>query len=344
MVEYQHPVVRSVARTCGAGILFFCAANFAAAAFVATTATAIATERAAYGATEVYPGFTAPLVDAAQVVTDADEQRIDRELNDYRTRAGNHIAVAIVATTGAQSIEQYALGLANSWGVGSQTTNNGVVIVIAYADHHLRIEVGSGLHSALTDDEAQRIIDNDIAPQLKGGDVVAAVEQGIASIRSELDAGAEPGPGPGDARDTSRDGGDSTLPNGIPIGASHLPGSGSGPGSRSFPTGLFAFFGVIAAIAFVGALVKTTSSARSWEQPVHYGSNDTWTGMQPARYGLGSRRRRSRDSWFMPGTSNGFNQFGHQTGFVFDRGGRGFSGDTGGGGGSFDGGGASGSW
>ncbi len=141
------------------------------------------------------PPFRAPVVDAAGVVPDSVERAVNAELVDYQARSGNQVAVAVVKTTGKKSIEDYSIDLAREWGVGQRERDNGVVLVIAYDDRKLRIEVGRGLEGTLTDLEAGRIVRDRITPLLRAGDVGGAVRQGTAAIRGALgdsEAGALP--------------------------------------------------------------------------------------------------------------------------------------------------------
>ncbi|HVL92924.1 MAG TPA: TPM domain-containing protein [Acidimicrobiales bacterium] len=132
------------------------------------------------------PAFTAPVVDAAGVVPDEVERQVSAGLADYQARSGNQVAVAVVATTGDQSIEDYSIDLARRWGVGREGDDNGVVLVIAVEDRRLRIEVGRGLEGTLTDLQSGRIIRERLIPLLREGNLGEAVAQGAAAIRAEL--------------------------------------------------------------------------------------------------------------------------------------------------------------
>lgn len=138
------------------------------------------------GAGEHLPPFTQPVVDAADVVAPGTETRVVGELTDYQARSGNQLAVAVVKTTGSLSIEDYAIDLARSWGVGQQGDDNGILLVIAYDDRTLRIEVGRGLEGDLTDLQSGRIIRDRLVPLLRQGEVDEAVVQGTRAIRTEL--------------------------------------------------------------------------------------------------------------------------------------------------------------
>lgn len=138
------------------------------------------------GADEHLPPFTQPVVDAADVVGPATESEIGAELTDYEARSGNQLAVAVVQTTDGQSIEDYAIDLARSWGVGQQGDDNGVLLVIAYDDRTVRIEVGRGLEGDLTDLQSGRVIRERLVPLLQQGNLDGAVAQGTRAIRTEL--------------------------------------------------------------------------------------------------------------------------------------------------------------
>ena len=133
-----------------------------------------------------FPKFTAPVVDAAGLVPDDIEKQVDSGLIDYQNRSGNQIAVAVIKTTGDASLEDYSIDLARAWGVGKEGKDNGVVLLIAYDDHKVRIEVGRGLEGDLTDLQSGRIIRERLIPLLRDGDVGGAVLQGTGAIRTEL--------------------------------------------------------------------------------------------------------------------------------------------------------------
>jgi len=133
-----------------------------------------------------FPKFSAPVVDAAGVLDDTTQAQLDTELDDYQARTTNQIAVAIVETTGDESIEDYSIDLARSWGVGVKGKDNGVVLVLAIDDRKMRIEVGRGLEGDLTDLESGRIIRDVLRPRLQDGDYAGAVRDGVQAIRYAL--------------------------------------------------------------------------------------------------------------------------------------------------------------
>ena len=75
--------------------------------------------------------------------------------------------VLIVPTVAPQTIEQYALPVAEQWKLGRKKADDGAILVIAKSDHTLRIEVVYGLEGALNDATSKRIISGIITPRFK---------------------------------------------------------------------------------------------------------------------------------------------------------------------------------
>ncbi len=133
-----------------------------------------------------YPRFTAPLVDAADFVPDGEEGQINASLLDYQRRSGNQIAVAVVETTGRQSIEDYAEDLFDRWGVGEKDEDNGVLLVLATRERETKIEVGYGLEGELTDLESGEIVRGRMRTLLREGDPGGAILVATQEIRRTL--------------------------------------------------------------------------------------------------------------------------------------------------------------
>jgi uncharacterized protein len=58
-------------------------------------------------------------------------------------------------------------------------------------DRKLRIEVGLGLESILTDEACKRIIDEDMIPLFKAGDFYGGIDSGVTSITKLLTSSQE---------------------------------------------------------------------------------------------------------------------------------------------------------
>jgi uncharacterized protein len=66
-------------------------------------------------------------------------------------KAHAQIAVVTINSLDGADIESYAVDLFKKWGIGSKSTNRGVLILLAVRDRNYRIEVGYGLEPILPD-------------------------------------------------------------------------------------------------------------------------------------------------------------------------------------------------
>lgn len=120
--------------------------------------------------------------DYADVLSPDEEQRLEKLLVSYDDTTSNQIAIVLVKTLGNNPIEETALKLFRSWGIGNKKTNNGILILAAIDDRQIRIEVGYGLEGAIPDITANQIIRNDIGPGFRSGDYFKGLSDASASL------------------------------------------------------------------------------------------------------------------------------------------------------------------
>jgi uncharacterized protein len=85
------------------------------------------------------------LSDFAEVVDAATRERIERFCAQVDAQTGAQIAVVTLDTLHGKPIEEVALTLFRSWGVGRKGENDGVILLIAVRERRSRITVGYGL-------------------------------------------------------------------------------------------------------------------------------------------------------------------------------------------------------
>jgi uncharacterized protein len=114
---------------------------------------------------------------------------LEQMLQSFEARKGSQIAVLMVPTTQPETIEQYALRVAEQWKIGRKNVDDGAILVVAKDDRAARIEVGYGLEGALNDATASRIGREVMAPRFREGDyfggITAAVDRMIRVIDGE---------------------------------------------------------------------------------------------------------------------------------------------------------------
>ncbi|MEH3048505.1 TPM domain-containing protein [Sphingomonas adhaesiva] len=130
--------------------------------------------------------LTGRVVDTAGILDTTTERDVADLSERLEHRTGHQFVVATVPTLAGQPIERYSLDLFNGWHIGRRCCNDGVGLLVAPHEHKVRIEVGTGLESTLTDKKTKAIIDNTILPAFRSGNLSLGVRRGAAAIVREL--------------------------------------------------------------------------------------------------------------------------------------------------------------
>jgi uncharacterized protein len=126
---------------------------------------------------------TGYVMDEAGIIPPDVEERIEALSARVETSTpGAQIAVVTVASLDGRSIEEYAERVFDELGIGSKDLDNGVLLIVAVSEREVRIEVGYGLEGAIPDPVAGRVLDEDVIPRFRDGDMAAGIEAGHARI------------------------------------------------------------------------------------------------------------------------------------------------------------------
>lgn len=135
------------------------------------------------------PPLQARVTDLAGTLGAEQRAGLEQRLAAFEQQKGSQVAVLVVPTTAPETIEQYAIRVAEAWRLGRAGVDDGVLLLVATDDRKLRIEVGYGLEGALPDAIAKRIVAETITPYFRNGDfhggIAAGVEQIIKVIQGE---------------------------------------------------------------------------------------------------------------------------------------------------------------
>ena len=123
------------------------------------------------------PPLMGRITDQTATLTTDQVRTLEQTLQAFEAKKGSQIAVLVVASTQPETIEQYAIRVAEQWKLGRKNVDDGAILVVAKNDRAVRIEVGYGLEGALNDAVSNRIISEEIVPRFKRG----AFYEGIAA-------------------------------------------------------------------------------------------------------------------------------------------------------------------
>ena len=132
------------------------------------------------------PKLSGRVVDEAKLLPPAAQAKLAGELESLEAATSDQVVVATLPSLGGRTVEQVGLALGRCWGIGRKGLDNGVVVLVAPAEHKVRIEVGYGLEGLLTDPRAAAIIDQDMLPRFREQHMAEAVEAGVGAIDTLL--------------------------------------------------------------------------------------------------------------------------------------------------------------
>lgn len=120
--------------------------------------------------------------DETGIITNEDKNYIITTNENLYKNTSTQIVVAVIKSLEGIPIEDYANSLYREWKIGSKENNNGILMLIAFDDSKIRIEVGYGLEGAIPDITSGQIIKNQIAPKFKEGKYSEGIIDGFNEL------------------------------------------------------------------------------------------------------------------------------------------------------------------
>lgn len=129
-----------------------------------------------------------PIIDQADVLSASEKRQLETKLRALYQTGMAQMAVVVVPSTDGQDTFDYALQVAERWGLGKKGTDNGILMLVAVNDRKMQILTGYGVEGVLPDAALKRIIIEDITPYFKKGDYAGGITAGINRIEERLQA------------------------------------------------------------------------------------------------------------------------------------------------------------
>ncbi len=143
------------------------------------------------------PVLTSRVMDTADIMQKGEIDELEEYLKKIEDSTTVQIAVLTIKSLEGESLEEYSMRVVENWKLGQKDKDNGALLLIAFQEHKIRIEVGYGLEGLLTDTKSGLIIRNIIAPEFQNGDYGEGIIKGAkmmasiaiqdAELESELD-------------------------------------------------------------------------------------------------------------------------------------------------------------
>jgi len=124
--------------------------------------------------------------DYAGMISPQTRQVLETKLAALEKSDSTQLVILTIPSLEGESLEEFSIKVAETWGLGQAELDNGVLFLVAKEERKVRLEVGYGLEGALTDLLAGRIIDYEIVPRFKAGELDAGFIQGVEAVTAAV--------------------------------------------------------------------------------------------------------------------------------------------------------------
>lgn len=130
--------------------------------------------------------------DFAGIFSEVEKSTLEQTLITFEKESSNEISVVTIASLEGDTIENYAEKLFQEWGIGKEKNDNGVLLLVAFDDQEMRIEVGYGLEGALPDALTSSIIRNTLVPAFQKEEYYIGITSAVVDMMSATRGEYEP--------------------------------------------------------------------------------------------------------------------------------------------------------
>ena len=137
-------------------------------------------------AAPTFPALTGRVVDDAHILSPQAQAELTQKLAALEASNSRQLIVVTLPSLQGYDIADYGYQLGRAWGVGQKATNNGALFIVAPSEHKVRVEVGYGLEGVLTDGLTSVILQREVLPRFKTGDMQGGVLAGADALIQQM--------------------------------------------------------------------------------------------------------------------------------------------------------------
>ena len=131
---------------------------------------------------QTFPKLSGRVVDTANLLSPEQEAGLTQQLAALEAKNRRQLVVVTLPSLEGYAIEDYGYRLGRTWGIGEKDVNSGALLIVAPNERKVRIEVGYGLEPIVTDALSSVIIQQQILPAFRGGDMPSGIMAGTKAL------------------------------------------------------------------------------------------------------------------------------------------------------------------
>jgi uncharacterized protein len=124
--------------------------------------------------------------DYADVFSVEDKNSLENKISNFEKSTSVEIAVVMIPSLDGETVENVAQEIFTKWGIGKKDKNNGVLLLVAMAEHKTRIQTGYGVEGSLTDLATSYIQSDVLTPAFRENDYYSGINGALDKIIESL--------------------------------------------------------------------------------------------------------------------------------------------------------------
>jgi uncharacterized protein len=133
------------------------------------------------------PSLSGPVMDEAGVMDPRDLRELSQVIRQFNAQGQAQAQVLVVDTLDGTPIEEASIKVFETWKIGDEKKDNGLLLLVAVKDKKMRFEVGRGLEGTIPDVIANRILSDRVAPLFRVNRMSSGIVLGISEALSLVD-------------------------------------------------------------------------------------------------------------------------------------------------------------
>lgn len=125
------------------------------------------------------PTLSTPVEDLGGFFTEEERLSLEEKIIRLQSETGVQAQILTVPSLKGESIESYSIRVVESWKLGDQGKDNGLLFTMSRDERKVRLEVGSGLEGEITDYEAYQILHKIMIPLFKKEEYYRGVQKAL---------------------------------------------------------------------------------------------------------------------------------------------------------------------
>uniref|UniRef100_UPI00262E091E TPM domain-containing protein n=1 Tax=Oceanispirochaeta sp. TaxID=2035350 RepID=UPI00262E091E len=128
------------------------------------------------------PSLKGRVNDNAGIFSSSQKQNLESTLAALENQTSIQMAVLTIPSLDGEDLEGFSIRTVEKWKLGQKGEDKGILLLLALEDRKVRLEVGYGLESELTDAKTGYIVREVMIPYFSKGDFAGGIIAGTAVV------------------------------------------------------------------------------------------------------------------------------------------------------------------